>query len=82
MRLLSDDVRAFCDEASAVLRAGLDGAAWIRVDDAGARLRKRNGVTIQIGDEHFTFFKTTFSKSRKNFLELLRAGYQDYVIKA
>ena len=42
----------------------------------------RNGVTTQIGDDHFTFFKTTFSKSRKNFLELLRAGYQDYVINA
>lgn len=82
LRLLSDDVDAFCDEAHAVLRAGLESANWITVDDTGARHRNRNGVTTQIGDDRFTFFKTTFSKSRKNFLELLRAGYQDYVINA
>ncbi|MDH3663357.1 MAG: transposase [Alphaproteobacteria bacterium] len=82
LRLLSDDVGVFCDEANGVLRAGLESADWITVDDTGARHRNRNGVTTQIGDDRFTFFKTTFSKSRKNFLELLRAGYQDYVINA
>lgn len=82
LRLLSGDVGAFCDEACAVLRAGLESADWITVDDTGARHRNRNGVTTQIGDDRFTFFKTTFSKSRKNFLELLRAGYQGYVINA
>ncbi|NJO38185.1 MAG: transposase [Rhizobiales bacterium] len=80
LRLLSDDIDAFCEEAHGVLRAGLQTASWITVDDTGARHRNRNGVTTQIGDDRFTFFKTTFSKSRKNFLELLRAGYQDYVI--
>jgi regulator of replication initiation timing len=74
LRLLSDDVGVFCDEAHGVLRAGLKSADWITVDDTGARHRNRNGVTTQIGDDRFTFFKTTFSKSRKNFLELLRAG--------
>jgi hypothetical protein len=82
LRLLSDDVGAFCEEAHGVLRAGLESADWVTVDDTGARHRNRNGVTTQIGDDRFTFFKTTFSKSRKNFLELLRAGYQDYVINA
>ncbi len=38
------------------------------------------GVTTQIGDDRFTFFATTFSK--RNFLELLRAGYEDCVINA
>jgi len=80
LRLLNDGVDAFCDEAYAVLRVGLESADWITVDDTGARHRNRNGVTTHIGDDRFTFFKTTFSKSRKNFLELLRAGYQDYVI--
>lgn len=79
---LSGDIRAFSDEANAVLRAGLTSASWITVDDTGARHRAKNGVTTQIGNDHFTFFATTFSKSRKNFLELLRAGYQDYVINA
>ena len=82
LRLLRGDVPSFADEAKAVLRAGLRSASWITVDDTGARHRGKNGVTTQIGDDRFTFFATTFSKSRTNFLELLRAGYQDYVINA
>jgi len=82
LRLLTNNVDAFSDEAYAVLRAGLESAPWITVDDTSARHRAKNGVTTQIGDDRFTFFATTFSKSRKNFLELLRAGYQDYVINA
>ncbi|MGI9433947.1 MAG: IS66 family transposase [Geminicoccaceae bacterium] len=82
LRLLTGDVVAFSDEAYAVLRAGLESAPWITVDDTGARHRAKNGVTTQIGDNRFTFFATTFSKSRKNFLELLRAGYKDYVVNA
>lgn len=82
LRFLSGDITAFSDEANAVLRAGLTSASWITVDDTGARHRAKNGVTTQIGNDHFTYFATTFSKSRKNFLERLRAGYQDYVINA
>ena len=80
LRLLNGDVAGFIDEAKGVLRAGLASADWITVDDTGARHRAKNGVTTQIGDERFTFFATTFSKSRENFLEVLRAGYSDYVI--
>lgn len=82
LRLLRGDVPSFADEAQAVLRAGLTSASWITVDDTGARHRGKNGVTTQIGDDRFTFFATTSSKSRVNFLERLRAGYQDYVINA
>ena len=82
LRLLTGDVAAFAAEADDVLRAGLSSAPWITVDDTGARHRARNGVTTQIGNERFTYFGTTFSKSRKNFLELLRAGHRDYVVNA
>jgi hypothetical protein len=63
-----------------VLRAGLETARWITVDDTGARHQAANGVCTQIGDGRFTFFATTGSKSRLNFLELLRAGHSDYVV--
>ena len=61
-------------------RAGLSSADWITVDDTGARHKASNGFCTQIGNEHFTWFGTTDSKSRLNFLELLRAGHGDYVI--
>jgi hypothetical protein len=72
----------FLSEAEAVLRAGLRTARWISVDDTGARHKATNGVCTQIGDDRFTAFATTSSKSRLNFLELLRAGHRDYVINA
>jgi len=80
MRLLIAGQDGFLDEAREVLRAGLQTAAWITVDDTGARHKRGNDVCTQIGNDRFTWFGTTSSKSRRNFLELLRAGYTDYVI--
>jgi hypothetical protein len=54
----------------------------VTVDDTGARHRGANAVCTQIGDDRFAWFGTTGSKSRRNFLELLRAGHTDYVINA
>jgi hypothetical protein len=80
MRLLIAGQDGFLDEARDVLRAGLETAAWITVDDTGARHKRINGVCTQIGNDHFAWFGTTNSKSRRNFLELLRASHPDYVI--
>lgn len=80
VRLLIAGKQSFLDEARAVLRAGLTNAAWITVDDTGARHKGKNGFRTQIGNAHFTWFGTTGSKSRLNFLELLRTGYGDYVV--
>jgi hypothetical protein len=73
----NDQFRA---EAKAVLRTGLAQGEWISVDDTGARHKGRNGFCTQIGNDRFTFFATTTSKNCGNFLDLLRAGRQDYVL--
>ena len=80
MRLLSAGQEGFIGEARDVLRAGLETAAWITVDDTGARHKATNGVCTQVGNDHFAWFATTGSKSRLNFVGLLRAGHGDYVI--
>ncbi|HET6520340.1 MAG TPA: transposase [Geminicoccaceae bacterium] len=80
VRLLTTESAAFVDEATAVLRAGLATARWLTVDDTGARHRAQNGVTTQLGDDRFTAFITRPSKSRRNFLEILRAGHEDHII--
>lgn len=80
VRLLIDGQDAFLAEARDVLRTGLETARWITVDDTGARHKGRNGVCTQIGNDNFAWFATTASKSRLNFLDLLRAGHTDYVI--
>ncbi|MGH8269184.1 MAG: IS66 family transposase [Steroidobacteraceae bacterium] len=80
MRLLIGGKDEFLAEAHEVLRAGLETANWITVDDTGARHKGANGVCTQIGNDNFAWFATTNSKSRLNFLDLLRAGHSDYVI--
>src|SRR4051812_12279338 len=82
VRLLTARQEPFLVEARDVLRAGLTSAAWLAVDDTGARHKAQNGFCTQIGNDRFAWFGTTASKSRRNFLELLRAGYDDYVINA
>jgi hypothetical protein len=82
VRLLIEDQDDFLAEARDVLRAGLASAAWITVDDTGARHKAANGFCTQIGNADFTWFGTTDSKSRLNFLALLRAGHGDYVVNA
>lgn len=80
MRLLNDGHDAFLDEARDVLRAGLTHSPWLTVDDTGARHKAKNGYCTHIGNDHFAWFGTTGSKSRHNFLDLLRAGHADYAI--
>src|SRR5260370_13051354 len=82
VRLLIGRQDGFREEAHAVLRAGLSGAAWVAVDDTGARHKAQNGFCTYVGNDRFAWFGTTGSKSRLNFLELLRAGHGDYVINA
>jgi hypothetical protein len=82
VRLLNEGQDAFLAEAREVLRAGLGAASWISVDDTGARHQHQNGVCTHVGNDHFAAFATTGSKSRLNFLEVLRAGFTDYVINA
>ena len=79
VRLLTAGHDGFRDEARDVLRAGL-ASPWITVDDTGARHQAKNGFCTQIGNAHFTAFVTTASKSRLNFLSLLRAGHGDYIV--
>ena len=55
-------------------------STYINVDDTGARHAGKNGYCTHIGNELFAFFESTSSKSRLNFLQLLRKGHGDYVI--
>jgi hypothetical protein len=79
-RLLTDKQESFVAEAQDVLRAGLETSPYVSVDDTGARHAGKNGFCTQIGNDWFTWFATRASKSRLNFLELLRAGHTDYVL--
>ena len=74
MRLLIEGQDGFLEENREVLWAGLATAAWVTVDDTGARHAGRNRFCTHIGNDDFAWFGTRESKSRLNFLDLLRAG--------
>src|SRR4051794_7859153 len=80
--LLTARQDAFHAETDAILEAGLATARWVTVDDTGARHAGRDQHTTHVGDDRFAWFATRPSKSRLNFLGLLRAGRPDYVIDA
>src|SRR5208283_6079629 len=50
------------------------------VDNTGARHKGANAACTQNGNDNFAWFGSTGSKSRLNFLDLLRAGHTDYVV--
>src|SRR3954462_8323958 len=82
MRLLIDGQQRFLDEARDVLRAGLTQAAWITVDDTGARHKAANGTCTQIGNDHFAWFGTTASKSRAPWFASATHGAPAYPLRS
>ena len=70
----------FHSEKDQILSTGLSLSGHINVDDTGARHDGKNGYCTHIGNEYFAWFKSTQSKSRINFLQLLKTGNDDYVI--
>ena len=80
--ILTANKDVFHAEKDALLEAGLATAAWVTVDDTAARHAGANEYTTHIGNDRFAWFATRPSKSRLNFLDLLRAGDPDYVINA
>jgi hypothetical protein len=79
-RILTEGKDAFHQEKDELLPAALAVSAYVEVDDTGARHRGHTGACTQIGNELFASFASTDSKSRLNFLELLRGPQTDYVI--
>src|SRR3954454_8961129 len=58
MRLLIEGQDGFLAETRNVLRAGLQTAGWVSVDDTGARHGGANAVCTQIGNDNFAWFVT------------------------
>src|SRR3954454_24647890 len=80
--LMTASKDAFHAEKDAILEVRWATARWVTVDDTGARHAGANEYTTHIGNDCFAWFATRPSKSRLNFLDLLRAGHPDYVINA
>ena len=81
-RMITEGQDQFHQEKDEILRVGLRVSGHIHTDDTGARHQGKNGYCTHIGNDWFAWFQSTESKSRLNFLNLLRAGATDYVLRA
>jgi len=79
-RLLTEDHDGFHQEKAEVLQAGLQASDYVGVDDTGARHQGKNGYCTALGNELFAYFESTNSKSRLNFLQVLRGPATAYTI--
>jgi len=79
--MLTEGHDAFHTEKDALLPAAREVSSVFHTDDTTARHQGQNAHTHQIGNELFTSFTTTGTKSRLNFLNILRAPFTDYVLR-
>jgi Transposase IS66 family len=79
-RMLTEGKEVFHQEKEEVLQVGLVVSTYIGVDDTGARHQGQNGYSTVVGNDWFTYFASTASKSRLNFLQVLQGPQRDYVI--
>ena len=78
--ILSEKKETFHAEQQEVLRVGLETAGYVHTDDTGARHQGKNGYCTVIGNEWFSYFQSSDSKSRQNFLNILQGGVVRYVL--
>jgi hypothetical protein len=78
--LLTEDKEIFHQEKAELLPVALTVSSYIGTDDTGARHQGHNGFCTVIRNDLFTYFESTDSKSRLNFLQVLQGAERAYVI--
>ncbi len=79
-RILTEGKDIFHQEKEDMLATALVVSAYIGTDDTGARHQGHNGYCTAVGNDLFSYFASTSSKSRLNFLEVLQGPQRDYAI--
>lgn len=78
--LLTKGHDAFHAEKDELLATGIRCSRYLQTDDTGARHKGQNGYCTVIVNDLFTWFGSTGSKSRENFLSLLHRPWKVYVL--
>jgi Transposase IS66 family len=78
--LLTERLEVFHQEKDELLPVGLAVSPYVQADDPAARHQGHNGYGTYVGNHWFASFTSTDTKSRLNFLEVLRGPHTDYVL--
>ena len=79
-KILTEGHDAFHQEKEQLLEAGLACSRYIQTDDTGARHQGQNGYCLFVGNPYFSYFLSSQSKSRINFLNCLLGQKPLYVL--
>lgn len=78
--IVSERTTEFHAEQQGVLKVGLECSSYVHTDDTGARHQGKNGYCTVVGNDWFTYFRSTDSKSRECLLETLQGEHRLYVL--
>jgi len=78
--ILIENKDKFHQEQSSVLSKGIEICKELRTDDTGTRHLFKTGYCTCINSDLFTHFASSHSKSRINFLEILRQDSSNYYL--
>jgi len=78
--ILIEDKEVFHEEKTSLLAKAIELKGELKTDDTSARHLFKNGYCNCVNNDLFTYFTTTYSKSRINFLEILRLTHSNYEI--
>lgn len=78
--LLIENQTVFHQEKESLLEVGKRYSSELRTDDTGAKHCYENYFTNCINTDYFTYFQTSKTKSRINFLEILRQNTTVYTL--
>ncbi|SCA62536.1 hypothetical protein SCG7086_AB_00100 [Chlamydiales bacterium SCGC AG-110-P3] len=78
--ILTENTEDFTQEMEATRQAGIEESSHLHADDTGARHQGENGVCTCVSGPLFCYFSSSKSKSRLNFLEILRGTHKDYIL--
>jgi Transposase IS66 family len=80
-RILTDEalLKKFHDEKKSMFQAGITSTGYVQADDTGARHDGKNGYATFVGNEFFSWFESSPSKSRINFLHVLQGGKDEAI---
>ena len=78
--ILTEGHDSFHQEKEELLEAGLSCADYLQADDTGARHQGKNGYCLFVGNPYFSYFDSSDSKSRINFLSCLQGQQRLYLL--
>ncbi len=78
--ILTENTESFTQEMDATRQAGIEESSHLHADDTGARHQGQNGVCTCVSSPLFCYFSSSRSKSRLNFLEILRGTHKDHIL--